>query len=297
MLKLSLAISPDLHPYSNKIYWSDSRLSSTVHVLESEFDFEPNCDRQTRQGSCQMETDLMEVNQKASHLEVQSSEPLYETMQDKVLTLNKCEGKPKTSGQKIVTTSSSRPDEKQQKLKDTSTVVEEKTSNSSSSVAHWIVDPVDLHSRPLPKCPKNPIIAQTVYDHPPSAGNITKDEIHSYDEINKVPALFHIASQGFGIENKSVGGTGTSSETKGNALQTFFAENVLNDENIDCSGMIRTSICSSRKDAMVNSKQCNEKPLEMKAKSDDPSHLDNSYLQDIQSPVFDLTPMCRQDPK
>lgn len=125
-----------------------------------------------------------------------------------------------------------------------------------------------------------------MYDHLLSAEDITKDEIHSYGEINKVPSLSHIVSQDFGIENESESGTGTPSETKGVVDQTSFAENVLNDENIE-AGM----------DARVNSKQCNEIYLEMKANSDDPSHLDNSYLQDIQSPVFDLTPMCRQDPK
>ena len=62
------------------------------------------------------------------------------------------------------------------------------------------------------------------------------------------------------------GSTGTSSEAKGNAVQTTFTEDVL----MKCL-------------------------LEMKAKSDGPSHLDKRYIQDIQSPVFDLTPICRQD--
>ena len=113
-------------------------------------------------------------------------------------------------------TSSSRPGERQQELKDAA--VEQET----SSVAHWIVDPVDLHSRPLPRCPRNPITVQYLYDHLPSAEDITKDEIHSYGEINKVPVVPHIASQGFGIDNKSEGGTGTSSEAKENAVQTAF---------------------------------------------------------------------------
>ena len=155
-VELSLAIPSDSHPYSNKIYRSDSRLISTE--LVSELDLEPDNDRQTRQGSFQMETDFMEVNQKAPHFEVQSFEPFYETMQNEVCTSNKCEVKPKTSVHKRLMTSSSRPDEKQQELKDAA--AEQKTSNISSSVAHWIVDPVDLHSRPLPRYPKNPITVQ-----------------------------------------------------------------------------------------------------------------------------------------
>ena len=239
------------------VYEKDNRSFSTV--LESELNTEPSCDCQTRlKESCQIETDLKEVIQKATHLEVQSFAHFYETMRD--------EGKPKTCVHNRLMTSS-RPDEKEQELKDT--VAEQKTSNNSSSVAHWKVDPVDLYSRPLPRCPKNPITVQYLYDHSPSAGDSTKDEIHRHGEINKMPSLPHIASQGFGIEIKSEGGTGTSSETKGNSLQTVFAENVLNDEIIDCSGMIRTSPRSSRKDAMVNSEQCNEMYLEMIATPDD----------------------------
>ena len=113
-------------------------------------------------------------------------------------------------------------------MKDTE--VEQKTSNISSSVAHWKVDPVDLHSRPLPRCPKNPTTVQ--YDYLPSAGTVAKDDTLSYVEINKVPAVPHIASQGFDTENKSEGGTCTSSDAKGDAVQTTFTEDVLNDENI-----------------------------------------------------------------
>ena len=216
-------------------------------------------------------------------MEVQSFEPFYETIRDEVFP---CEGKPKTSIHNRLMTSSSRSDEKQRELKDTA--VEQETSNSSSSLTHWIVDHVDLHSRPLPRCPKNPITFQ--YDYLPSAGAVAKDNILSYGESNKVPSLPHNDSQGFGIGNKSEGRNGTYYvEAKETVVQTSFAEIVLNNENMDCSGVISKSLCSSRMDVRANSEQCDEIYLETKAKSDDPSHLDNRYLQDIQSPVFNLT--------